>query len=493
MATRIDEILAIRREKLLKLEKMGINPYPSEVKRDHEIGKVIESFEKFENVEVHLAGRLVSFREHGKVSFGQIQDQTGKIQLFIRGDVLEITDLTLGNIGYSELDLFDVGDFVQAFGKVVKTKTGEISIEVKRIWMIGKSLRPLPSDWFGLSDMEERYRKRYLDLLINPEIRKRFDIKTKVFKQTRNYLDELGFMEVETPVFHPQYGGANAKPFKSHMNALGVDFYLRIAFELYLKRLVVGGYEKVYEIGRDFRNEGVDLSHSPEFTMIEWYEAYADYHRVMEVTEGLFKHLAHSVLGTTKLKVGEDEVEIGHKWDKYVMTDLINQRLEIDVLKMTADELVRYCEQNKIDLIGGETKGQLIFTIFDEKISKTLINPTWVIDYPVEVSPLSKDHRSKKGMVERFEGYIGGKEICDGWSELTNPVEQRKRFESDVKAVRKKTDEAQQVDEDYLEAMEYGMPPMGGIGIGMERLTMFFTNVWSIRENILFPTLKPRA
>lgn len=492
MATRIDEILAIRREKLSRIEKMGINPYPSVVKRDHEIGKVVENFEKFENVEVNLAGRLVSFREHGKVSFGQIQDQTGKIQLFIREDVLGITDLTLGNIGYSELGLFDVGDFVQAFGKVVKTKTGEVSIEVKRLWMIGKSLRPLPSDWFGLSDVEERYRKRYLDLLINPEVRKRFDIKTKIFRQTRNYLDDLGFMEVETPVFHPQYGGANAKPFKSHMNALGVDLYLRIAFELYLKRLVVGGYEKVYEIGRDFRNEGIDLTHSPEFSMIEWYEAYADYHRVMEVTEGLFKHLAKTVLGTTKLKVENGEVEIGHKWERYVMTDLINQRLEIDALKMTVDELVRYCEQNKIDLVGGESKGQLIFTIFDEKISKTLINPTWVIDYPVEVSPLSKDHRSKKGMVERFEGYIGGKEICDGWSELTNPIEQRKRFESDVRAVRKKTDEAQMVDEDYLEAMEYGMPPMGGIGIGMERLTMFFTNVWSIRENILFPTLKPK-
>ncbi len=490
--SRLEEIRQVRLQKLAQLKEKGINPFPASSKKNTNIGDVVADFKDFENTQVVVAGRMNSIREHGKLVFADLVDQTGSVQLFIRdGDLVE-TNTDNSNIGFGDLNLFDSGDLVECEGRVVKTKTGQISIAAVKLRMLGKSLRPMPSSWSGLSDTEERFRKRYLDLLINPQVRKRFDTKSRVFKETRNYLDSLGFMEVETPVFHPQYGGANAKPFKSHMNALGVDFYLRIAFELYLKRLIVGGYEKVYEIGRDFRNEGVDLTHSPEFSMIEWYEAYADYKRVMSVTEGLFKHLADKIIGSTLIKVGEVEVEIGKPWRMVEMTKLIEERLNIVVEEMEKDELIDFANKNKVELVGGETKGQLIFTIFDELISKTLIEPTWVIDYPVEVSPLSKPHRSKPGMVERFEGYIGGKEICDGWSELTDPLEQRARFESDVKAVRKKTDEAQQVDEDYLEAMEYGMPPVGGIGIGMERLTMFFTNVWSIRENILFPTLKPR-
>ncbi len=376
-------------------------------------------------------------------------------------------------------------------GQIIKTQAGEITVDVNYFEVLGKSLRPIPDGWHGLKDTEERYRKRYLDLLLDPLVRQRFDVRSKIFKETRNYLDSLGFAEVETPVFHPLYGGANARPFVTHMNALDANYYLRIAFELYLKRLVVGGYEKVYEIGRDFRNEGVDQTHNPEFTMIEWYEAYADYQRVMDVTEGLFKHLATAIYGNTTLNVADQTVDIGHNWPRVTMESLLQDQLNIDTKKVSTDELVQYCKKNDVGVVGGETKGQLIFEIFEKKISATLIQPTWVIDYPQDVSPLSKPHRSKPGWVERFEGYVGGKEICDGWSELTDPLIQRERFEFDTKAARKEKEEVQQVDEDFLEAMEYGMPPLGGIGIGMDRLTMFFTNTWTFKEVLLFPTLRP--
>ncbi|KKQ46358.1 MAG: Lysine-tRNA ligase, partial [Candidatus Woesebacteria bacterium GW2011_GWA1_37_8] len=314
---------------------------------------------------------------------------------------------------------------------------------------------------------------------------------TKLTREIRKYLDGLGYMEVETPVLQPLYGGANAKPFTTHLNALDVDMYLRIADELYLKRLIVGGYEKVYEISKDFRNEGMDLTHNPEFTMIEWYEAYADYHRMMDVTEGMFKHLAKELYGETVMTVGEKKIDIGDKWPRVEMTTAIKKYLDIDVLNTSEDELVKFAKGKKISFVGGETKGQLIYIIFEHLVTDHLVNPTWIIDYPKDVSPLSKDHSEKEGWVERFEGYIGGKEICDGWSELTDPQEQRQRFEADKKAARKDKEEAQQVDEDFLEAMEYGMPPLGGIGIGIDRLTMFFTNTWMIKEVILFPTLKP--
>ena len=300
----------------------------------------------------------------------------------------------------------------------------------------------------------------------------------------------MNFWEVETPIFHPQYGGANAKPFTTHYNALGQDMYLRIAFELYLKRLISGGYERVYEIGRDFRNEGFDRSHSPEFTMIEWYEAYADYHRVMDVTEGLFKYLAQKINGSPKMKIDEKEIDLSGKWPRITMCDIMKKELGLDVESASQEELLTYCKNNKIEMIGGETKGQLIFAIFEHTIPEKLIEPIWIIDYPEDVSPLSKNHSKKPGWVERFEGYIAGKEICDGWSELTDPIIQRQRFENDQKASRKDKSEAQQVDEDFLNSMEFGMPPMGGIGIGIERLTMFFTNTWAIREVMLFPTLK---
>jgi lysyl-tRNA synthetase class 2 len=476
---KLEEIRKIRLERAEKLREIGINPYPAKAKGD----RISVSEASEEGKKVAIAGRLMGWREHGNVIFSDLSDETGKLQLFFQKK----------NLGedFKILKLIDVGDFLWAKGRVIKTVAGELSLDVEDFQVLSKSIRPLPSKWFGLKDVEDRYRKRYLDLIFNPDVREKFNKRTILVRETRRYLDDLGFWEVETPTLQPLYGGANAKPFKTHHNALDCDFYLRIADELYLKRLLVGGYEKVYEICKDFRNEGIDQSQSPEFTMIEYYEAYADYHRVMDVTEGLFKHLAKKVLGSFVMEVGDKKVDIGKKWPRVTMTELIKKYLKIDVLNMDTHELSKYCKDNEIEMVGGETKGQLIYSIFEHKVTDHLIDPIWVIDYPEDVSPLSKASPTKQGWVERFEGYVGGREISDGWSELNDPQVQRERFESDIKAVRKDKEEAQQIDEDFIEAMEYGMPPIGGIGIGIDRLTMFFTNTWSIKEIILYPTLRP--
>lgn len=470
-----------REEKLAKIKKIGLESYAAFYAKRHMIFDAIAS----EGQVVKTAGRIVSFREHGDISFADLKDETGKIQIFFKKDLL-------GNEAYENLGLLDIGDFIGVEGEVVKTIAGEISIAPTSYTLLTKALRPLPSEWFGIKDIETRYRQRYLDLLLNPEVRKRFNIRTKLISGIREYLDELGFWEVETPVLQVLYGGANAKPFKTHVNALDQDVYLRIADELYLKRLIIGGYEKVYEICKDFRNEGIDQTHFPEFTMIEWYEAYADYIRVMDVAEGLFKYLAKKLYGHTILEIENKKVDIGKKWPRIEMTTILKEKLGLDVEKETKDSLRKYINENIPDaqLVGGENNGQLIFIIFEHKIPKLLEEPTWIIDYPEEVSPLAKQHRSKPGWVERFEGYIGGREIADGFSELVDPKVQRKRFTEDFKAVRKDKEEAQQVDEDFLTAMEYGMPPLGGVGVGIDRLTMFFTNTWVIKEMILFPTLK---
>ncbi|MBX4206040.1 lysine--tRNA ligase [Candidatus Microgenomates bacterium] len=481
MATRLEEIQKIRQDKLTKLKDLGINPYPSRLLSQPE--KISLAKKKKEGQQVNISGRISRWREHGNSIFADLKDDSDTFQIFFQkknlGDQFKITKL------------FDVGDILLVSGKIFTTGTGEITVDVESFQLLSKSVRPMPDDWYGLKDIEDRYRKRYLDLLFNPEVRTRFNARTKLVSAIRRYLDDLGYWEVETPVLQPLYGGANAKPFKTHLNSLDVDMYLRIADELYLKRLVVGGYERVYEISKDFRNEGMDLTHNPEFTMIEYYEAYADYHRMMDVTEGMFKHLAKHLNGETKLQVGKKTIDIGDKWPRIEMTQAIKDHLKIDVNDMSEEELIKHAKENKIQLVGGETNGQLIYTLFEHLVTDQLVEPTWIIDYPKDVSPLSKDHPEKPGWVERFEGYIGGKEICDGWSELTDPSEQRIRFEIDKKAARKDKEEAQQVDEDFLEAMEYGMPPLGGIGIGIDRLTMFFTNTWSIKEVMIYPTMRP--
>lgn len=486
---RLQEIRKIRLEKVKKLLELGINPYPSKVKSPP--GKIVDIKKGHrpggrsgpEGKNAKIAGRIWGWRSHGNSVFADIKDESGKIQLFFQKKNLKEK--------FEILPLFDIGDFIWVSGKVFKTEAGEVTLDIDNFQLLTKSIRPLPSTWHGLSDIEERYRKRYLDLLLNEGARRRFDVRTKIVTQMRKYLDDLGYWEVETPTLQPLYGGANAKPFTTHHNALNRDYYLRIADELYLKRLIVGGYEKVYEIAKDFRNEGIDQTHNPEFTMIEFYEAYANYHKIMDVTEGLFKHLAKEVLGSMKMDVGDKKVDIGKKWPRVEMVKAIKDNLDLDVERENAESLSKYLKKNKVELVGEETKGQLIYLVFEHLVTKKLVDPVWIIDYPKDVSPLSKTHPQRKGWVERFEGYVGGREICDGWSELTDPMEQRKRFESDVKAARRDKEEAQQVDEDFIEAMEYGSPPLGGIGIGIDRLVMFFTNTWSIKEVILFPTLRP--
>lgn len=478
---RLEEIRKIRLEKVQELNKLGVEPYPSRIKgARQEIKNIRKSLGK----EVAIAGRIWGWRAHGNSVFADLKDESGQIQIFFQKK----------NLGknFETLKLFDIGDFLWVTGTVFKTKAGEVTIDVSDFQLLTKSIRPLPSTWHGLKDVEERYRKRYLDILLNEEVRKRFEVRTKIVTELRSYLDNLGYLEVETPILQPLYGGANAKPFITHHNALNYDYYLRIADELYLKRLIVGGYEKVYEIAKDFRNEGIDQTHNPEFTMVEFYEAYADYNRMMDITEGLFKHLAKKVLGGTKVKVADKKIDLESRWPRVEMVKLIKDKLEVDVVKESTTNLSKYLKKNNIELVGKESKGQLIYLIFEHLVTEKLLDPVWVIDYPADVSPLSKSHPEKEGFAERFEGYAGGKEISDGWSEINDPVIQRERFETDVKLARKDKEEAQQVDEDFIEALEYGMPPLGGIGVGIDRLTMFFTNTWSIKEVILFPTLKPK-
>lgn len=472
-----------RQAKLEALRELGINPYPSKIKISGE-RIAISTAKKDLGKQVLVAGRIWALRGHGGVTFMDIIDSSGQIQALFQEKVLKEE--------YDKfIKLLDTSDFIAVSGEVIKTQAGEVTVAVDKFQLLSKSVRTLPSKWYGLSDTEERFRKRYLDILLNPEVRDRFKTRTQLVREVRRYLDNLGFMEVETPTLQALYGGANAKPFKTHLNALDEDYYLRIADELYLKRLVVAGYEKVYEICKDFRNEGMDLTHNPEFTMIEYYEAYADYQKVMDVTEGLFKHLSESLFGKMELQVGEKTIDISDKWPRIPMREIVKDKLKLDVDKETRESLVEYCKNQKIEILGKETKGQLIFTIFDHKVTDMLITPTWIIDYPSDVSPLSKNKDNDVDWVERFEGYIGGKEICDGWSELNDPKVQRERFERDTKVARNDKEEAQHVDEDFIEAMEYGMPPIGGIGIGIDRLTMFFTNTWSIKEVIIYPTMRP--
>ncbi len=470
----------VRLEKIQKLKEQGINPYPHSFDKTHTVAQARDS----EGKAVRTAGRMMSYREHGNIAFADVMDETGRIQIFFQKKVL--------GESFKNLKLLDIGDFIGVEGEVGKTVAGEISIIPTSYILLSKSLRPLPNEWYGLKDTETRYRQRYLDLILNPEVRDRFNIRTKVISGVREYLDSLGFWEVETPVLQPMYGGANAKPFTTHLNALDQLMYLRIAVELYIKKLLTGGYEKVYEIAKDFRNEGVDQTHSPEFTMIEWYESYVDYNTMMDRAEGLLKFLATKIYGTTILQVEDKTIDIGNTWPRITMSDILKEKLGLDVEKETRESLLMFLKEKSPDseVFGSETKGQLIFMIFDHLIPKMLKEPTWIVDYPADISPFARPHREKEGWVERFEGYIGGKEIFDGWTEITDPQTQRKAWEKDTDATRADKEEAQHVDEDYLAAMEYGMPPYGGIGVGIDRLTMLFTNTWAIKELILFPTLK---
>jgi len=481
MSSREEQIIDARKVKLAKLESLGVNISPPSYSVTNKIGDCQDVDQS-----VGVAGRIMGYRRQGKVAFIDLHDQSGKIQVFA-----SLADL--GDSTYEVVKLLDIGDFIGINGSTFLTKSGELTIKATQLTFLGKSLLPLPDTWYGLKDKEDRYRRRYLDLLLNPDAKKLLDARWAIEKAVRQYMWSQDYHEVETPVLQNLYGGTNAKPFTTHLNALDTQMYLRVAPELYLKRLIIGGYERVFEIARNFRNEGMDQTHQPEFTMMEFYEVYADYQRIMDVTEELIEATAKSVNGNFQLKVEDKEVDLSGSWRRLTLTEALKEYASLDWDTITDQEIKAILDKNKFKIGGVYSRNKALFAIFDHLVTPKLIQPTWVIDYPVEISPLSKAHRSKAGLVERFEGYIGGKEICDGWSEIVSPKEQRDRFENEQKNMKAGDDEAQPLDEEFLEALSYGCPPLGGIGIGIDRLVMFLTNTWSIREIIAFPLMRPES
>jgi lysyl-tRNA synthetase class 2 len=479
--SRIDEAIQAKKEKRRQLEERGIVVHPYSYDKRQTVSQARE----MEGQTVQTAGRVMGYRTHGGVLFLDLVDSTSSIQVMIRQG--EVADET-----WEWLSLVDRSDFLGVSGEVTQSRTGELTILAKEATFLGKALRPLPTEFNAAEDKEVRFRRRYVDMLINPDTRRVLDARWTILREVRRFLtDKHNFVEVETPVLQPLYGGTNATPFTTHMKALDTSFYLRIAPELYLKRLIVGGYDRVFEIARNFRNEGIDQTHQPEFTMIEWYETYADYHRMMDVAEELLKHLTQVLYGHTRIMVGDTEVDIGVDWPRITMQEALQREAGIDLENLDDEAVFQLLHQNNIQMKGDFTRGKALFELFDNLAAPKLIEPTWIIDYPRDISPLSKAHRENPKMAERFEGYIGGKEICDGWSEITDPLDQRAVFENEQRNMRAGDTEAHPLDEDFLEAMEHGMPPLGGIGMGIDRLVMFLTNTWSIREVIAFPTLRP--
>ncbi|HQI42009.1 MAG: lysine--tRNA ligase [Ignavibacteriales bacterium UTCHB2] len=492
-----NELIKRRYEELDEILKKGILPFEYSFNVNSDSEKIKSNFVEGNEMNVSIAGRIMAIRRMGKASFAHIQDHKGRIQIYLKKD--DIGDY------YDVFKLMDIGDIVGVEGFVFKTKTGEISVHTKTMKLLSKSLLPLPiakevideqgnkTIFDQFSDKELRYRRRYLDLIVNPEIKDVFIKRSKIISSMRNFLDSNGYLEVETPVLQPLYGGAAARPFITYHNALDTQLYLRIADELYLKRLIVGGFNGVYEISKDFRNEGMDRSHNPEFTMMELYVPYKDYNWMMEFVESMFEHICKNVFNTLEFQIDDKLINFKAPWKRISMIEEIQNKTGLNVLNCTLDELKDTAKKFGIDITTINTKGKLIDELFSVTVETELIQPTFIIDYPIELSPLAKKHRSKEGVVERFEGYVMGREICNAFSELNDPIDQRKRFEEQVKMREAGDEEAHQVDEDFLRALEYGMPPTAGLGIGIDRIVMLFTNQPSIRDVIFFPQMKPEV
>ncbi len=482
----LTEQIRIRREKLAQLQAEGQNPFE---KTKFEVSKhsdeVKAEFETLENQDVSIAGRLMSKRIMGKASFCHIQDRNGTIQCYVsRNDI--------GDEHYAAFKKFDIGDIVGITGFVFKTKTGEISIHAKEVTLLSKSLQVLPEKFHGLKDQELRYRQRYIDLIVNPEVKDTFMKRSAIIKEIRNFLDNRGFLEVETPVLQSISGGAAARPFITHHNAMDIDMYLRIALELPLKRLIVGGFERVYEIGRVFRNEGISIRHNPEFTLLEVYQAFTDYEGMMDLTEDLFRTVAQKVLGTTKINYGGHELDLGQKFARMTMIDAVKQYAGIDFDAVAdTEEAKKLAKQHHITFEDRHEKGDILSLFFEEYAEKNLIQPTFIIDYPVEISPLSKKKPSKPDFTERFELFIIGREYGNAYSELNDPIDQKERFLKQEALREAGDEEANMIDHDFITALEYGMPPTGGLGIGIDRMVMLLTESVSIRDVLLFPAMKP--
>ena len=483
----MNKLMQIRREKLEELQKEGKNPFEiTKFDRTNTAGEIKANYEKFENKDVTVAGRIIAKRIMGKASFCTIQDSDEKIQSYI-----SINDL--GEESYKAFKTWDIGDIIGITGFVFKTRTEEISVHAKEVKLLSKSLRPLPEKFHGLKDVDLRYRQRYVDLIMNPEVKETFIKRSRIISKIRNILDEKGYLEVETPVLNTISGGATARPFITHHNTLGIPMYLRIATELNLKRLIVGGYDKVYEMGRIFRNEGMDIRHNPEFTTIELYAAYENYHDMMDITEEIFQKCAIEVCGTTKVTYQGVEVELGGKWKRISMIDSIKEVTGIDFNKINSnEEAIALAKERKIEIPSGkETRGHIISLFFDEYVEKTIVQPTFIYDYPVEISPLAKKSPKDPRLTERFEAFICGREYGNAFSELNDPIDQYERFKEEIAARENGDEEAGMMDEDFVQALEYGMPPTGGLGLGIDRLVMLLTDSVSIRDVLLFPTMKP--
>lgn len=486
----LNQLIQVRKEKLEKIIAKGIDPYPSMFNPTHSSKEVLSKFDELENKSVIIAGRILSIRKMGKASFFHIQDSLGKIQIFIKKD-------DIGEDGYENFMLMDIGDFVGVEGEVFKTKVGEVSIKTASLTILCKAIRPLPivkekedEVYDAFNSKEQRYRNRHLDLIVNTEVRDTFVKRSKIIKEIRSYLDSMDFLEVETPVLQPIYGGANARPFTTHHNALDQRFYLRIADELYLKRLVIGGIERVYEIAKDFRNEGMDRNHNPEFTMLEFYWAYADYVDNMNLVEDMIRKVSQKT-DSDLITYDNEEIDLNKPFKRVCFFDLLNENLGEDISQMDSQGLQELCNKKGLNTENNNNYGQFLDQLMSEFVEPKLIQPTFVTDYPTAISPLAKKHRNgNEKLAERFELFIAGSEFANAFSELNDPIDQRERFESQQKLALDGDEEAHPVDENFLQAMESGMPPTGGVGIGIDRLVMLLTGNRSIKDVILFPAMK---
>ena len=501
MTRALSEQEIVRRESLQQLRDLGVDPYPAAMFEVNTTSKKIkENFKEGDMLDVVLGGRLMSRRIMGKASFAEIQDSEGRIQIYVnRDEICEAEDTTMYNSVFKKL--LDIGDIIGIKGTVFITQVGEISVKVKELKVLAKSLRPLPLpkvDTDGavhdaFTDPEKRYRQRYVDLVVNPEVKEAFIKRTQLTNSMRSYLNDKGYLEVETPILQPLYGGAAARPFKTHHNTLDMELYLRIANELYLKRLIVGGFDGVYEFSKDFRNEGMSRFHNPEFTQMELYVAFKDYSWMMDLVEEMVEKVALDLHGKTEVKVGEQLINFKRPWKRYTMYEAIVHFTGIDISQMDEATLAQTAKKLGVTVDKSMGRGKLIDEIFGEKCESQLIQPTFITDYPVEMSPLAKKHRDKQGLVERFEGFCNSKEICNAFSELNDPIDQRARFEEQLELGKRGDDEAMLLDEDFLRAIEYGMPPTAGLGIGIDRLSMIMTNSNSIQDVLFFPQMKPKA
>ncbi len=489
----LNDQLQVRRSKMASMREEGLDPFGKRYERTHNTKEIKEQFDAFSKEEleekaisVTIAGRLMTKRGKGKAGFAHIQDLPGQIQIYVRKD-------TVGEKQYEQFTTSDLGDLVGVSGTVFKTKVGELSIKVKEFTHLTKALRPLPEKFHGLKDVEQRYRQRYLDLITNQESKETFIARSLIIQSMRRYLDEQGFLEVETPMLHSIAGGAAARPFETHHNALDMPFFMRIAIELHLKRLIVGGLEKVYEIGRVFRNEGVSTRHNPEFTMIELYEAYADYNDIMELTENMVAHIAKDVLGSTTVQYGDQEINLEPKWRRLHMVDAVKEYCGVDFWReMSDEEAKQLAKEHNVAITEHMTYGHILNEFFEQHVEEKLIQPTFIYGHPVEISPLAKKNEEDPRFTDRFELFIVSREHANAFTELNDPIDQKERFESQLLEREQGNDEAHEMDEDFIEALEYGMPPTGGLGIGIDRLVMLLTNSPSIRDVLLFPLMRKR-